>query len=284
MTNWIVENQFFLIIVFFIIGTVTAHRLFFARNQKKIWKIADLGWIIAGGLSAATAVILSVLLSEINSVRRESDIFTAAVASFNKDAKRFMQVYCTDRADWRFSPVFRENGTILCAHIRKIEAETAEDAKLVRFASIFSSGNEKEDTDHSWAKGIAFRDYDTDEMNTLFDALELANDLNFGEQVTIDTGAFSSLAFPVRKISEEEINQTLQILINSGDADAFCSEFITLNSRMKDIRFSTSQLQNRWNTVMRKQPLFLWRALALLVLSFIFPLRVGKSVHELKTS
>ena len=277
---WIFENQLPIIVLSFVCGLVLTFLLFYFRSGQKTWKIADLVWISAGGASAATALVLSVFLSEIVEVRRDGDVLSSEIGYFNSQAKKFFRINCQEASFWSKSSVARENLALLCIEVEKMDNQTASDANLVRFASLFS----RNDVAGIYWTEISETKLGGDDKGRAFQ-LEAQQSISQDFEDFLNLIALSKLAalelFPLRVATESEINPIIKSLLDTQYSRNEALEFQYLFDQFSRIRKKSERLEVLWNELLKRRNLLVWRVISLCILALVFPLRIGKSINDL---
>ncbi len=126
--SFVVAHQLALIAGFFAVGTLGAFFLFRRGAGPKAWKLADLVWVVLGGVGAFAAVLAGVYKTDSSRIDRQIDIAYAATRAFDRDAARFRLHYCEAATD----PAVRT----LCDKVEFLSASTAGNAELPLFLEV----------------------------------------------------------------------------------------------------------------------------------------------------
>ena len=126
--TFIADNQLILLIVFFLAGCTGTWRLFAKPAGHRAWKIADLVWVVLGGIGALVAVVAGIYSADTSRLERQIDIAYAATKAFDTDAARFRLRFC--------DPAYDADTATLCEKIEFLSASTAENAELPLFIAV----------------------------------------------------------------------------------------------------------------------------------------------------
>ncbi len=247
--GFIADNQIPLILLFFVAGSVGTAFLFRKPAHHRAWKLADLVWVVLGGLGAVVAVVAGLYKSDSSALDRQIDLAFAATTAFDRDAARFRLRFC--------DPAYDPDTATLCEKVEFLSASTAGNAELPLFIavtrevaplqglSIFLGGNS---------------DRDMDRMVDRADAFDPAPFLVF---TTLDDPTRAALDNMRRKVPA--IAGDYQILAQSYD----------------DLIAQVGQLKSEWEVLQANAHILLWQIIALCLVSFAAPFRLGKSLVEL---
>ena len=87
--TFVTENQLPLLILFFVLGLVGTGFLFRKPAGHRAWKLADLVWVVLGGIGALVAVLAGLYTADSSRLDRQIDVAYAASSAFDRDAARF---------------------------------------------------------------------------------------------------------------------------------------------------------------------------------------------------
>lgn len=248
--TFIADNQLQLLALSFCLGLIGAGLLYRRPAGSRAWKLADLLWVVLGGIGAITAILAGIHKTDSGRIDRQIDVAYAATKAFDQDAARFRLRYCENASD---PAVLR-----LCDKVEFLSASTAGNAELPLFIAItrsvaplqglavFGESRSKNDPDH----------YD---MMTEANAFDPAQFLAF---IPLDDKTRAAMV-NLRK-TEPAIAADYQILALSYD------DLITQVGRLKD----------EWEYLRDNSDILLLQILALCLLSFAAPFRLGKSIVE----
>ena len=107
--TFVTENQLPLLIMFFLIGSVGTGFLFRKPAGHRAWKLADLVWVVLGGIGALVAVLAGLYTSDSSRLDRQIDVAYAASSAFDRDAARFRLRFC--------DPAYDPDTGVLCEKV-----------------------------------------------------------------------------------------------------------------------------------------------------------------------
>ncbi len=260
---WLVDYQYEIYGLMVLLGFTVAFALFFLSNQQFVWDIIDLFWIVAGGASAVTALIISIILADVGNVRRVADLYSSRVSELHSEAKKFLVVHCSDVERWQ-----RIDANLhlvsACFEVLSVERLARYDSKLVRFTEALSD-----------AAIVGGRD---DGMRLRINRSPSRDFSLISSMGRTGPGTKSILALS----SYETALKIYSDIRRSLYRDRFGNEFIFIMSQAEGIRSDTTALMKLWDNVSNSRYLFLWRIIALSVLALVLPLRIGKSVASIR--
>lgn len=246
--TFVLDHQLALLLTSFSVGCVGVTLIFRHPAGSRVWKIADLLWVILGGVGALTAVLAGIYKSDSTLLDRQIDIAYAHTVSFDRDAARFRLRHC-------------ENGPFadletLCEKVEFLSASTAGNADLPVFETLTRA--------RSALRNLSLfgRDTDATLMSDLPD--DLLGTSDFLAFVALDDTTRPALT-RLRE-TRPEIAADFQILANSYD------DLITQMRRLLD----------EWTFLRANTAILVLQILALCLVAFAAPFRLGKSLSELR--
>ncbi len=249
---FIADNQLFLLVACFVIGSIGAAFLFQKPAGHLYWKLADLIWVVLGGFGALVAVFAGVYQADNSQINRQIDIAYAATTSFDQDAARFRLRFCDPAA--RDPDIFT-----LCDKVEFLSASTASNAALPLFISIT-------------AEVVPFRSlnlFAADPMSgdKMRDMAQKANE--------IDLDRF--LVFTPIDVETQSAIANLRLR-----ASPVAGDFTVLASAYDDLVTKVALLRDEWVYLQNNAHILIIRIIALCLVGFAAPFRLGKSIVELR--
>ena len=242
--TFIADNQLILLIVFFLAGCTGTWRLFAKPAGHRAWKIADLVWVVLGGIGALVAVVTGIYSADTSRLERQIDIAYAATKAFDTDAARFNLRSC--------DPAYDADNATLCEKIEFFSASTAENADLPLFIAV---------TDRiSPLRKLAFFQDDMDDMK--------------------DLEAFDPDAFLVFASLDEPTQAAVDNMRRK--VPTIAGDFLILARAYDDLIEQTRRLRDEWSYLQSDAYILVLQVLALCLVSFAAPFRLGKSLVDLR--
>jgi hypothetical protein len=250
--TFVTENQLPLLILFFLAGSFGTAFLFRKPAGHRAWKLADLVWVVLGGIGALVAVLAGLYTSDSSRLDRQIDVAYAATLAFDRDAARFRLRFC--------DPAYDPDTAVLCDRVEFLSASTASNADLPLFIAVtnevaplqglhFLFGRqEKEEIDQMAAKADAFN----------IDQFLVFTTLDETTQTAID-------------------NMRRKVPAIAGD-------YLILAQSYDDLVEQVGKLKDEWEYLQANAHILVLQIIALCLVSFAAPFRLGKSIVELRTT
>ncbi|WP_424942796.1 hypothetical protein [Aliiroseovarius crassostreae] len=253
--SFVTTYQLHLLLALFALGTLGTAFLFRKPAGHRAWKLADLVWVVLGGIGALVAIIAGLYTSDSSRLDRQIDLAYAASADFDRDAARFRLRFCDPALDGEVAT--------LCEKVEFLSASTAANSDLPLFIAVTE--------EVAPLTGLGFLAFDrhrspVDDMQEMVakaDAFDLERFLVFASRDENTETAVTKL----RK-RRPAIAGDFQILAQSYD---------TLIEQV-------GQLQREWKYLQDNAHILVLQILALCLVSFAAPFRLGKSLVELRAS
>jgi hypothetical protein len=251
--SFIADNQLPLLIMFFLTGCVGTAFLFRKPAGHRSWKLADLVWVVLGGIGALVAVMAGLYKADSSRLDRQIDIAYAATASFDRDAARFRLRFC--------DPAYDDDIETLCEKVEFLSASTASNSELPLFIAVTNEVAPL--TGFTVLFGLGSPD-DMDEMETM---VEQANAFD-PEQFLV----FTSLDEPTQAAVD-----TLRRKIPT-----IAGDYLILAMAYDDLIEQVGKLKDEWEYLQDNAHILILQVIALCLVSFAAPFRLGKSIVELR--
>ncbi|GAA6190397.1 hypothetical protein [Phaeobacter sp. NW0010-22] len=251
--TFIADNQLPLLIVFFITGCIGTAFLFRKPAGHRSWKMADLVWVVLGGIGALVAVMAGLYKADSSRLDRQIDIAYAATASFDRDAARFRLRFC--------DPAYDDDIEMLCEKVEFLSASTASNSELPLFIAVTNEVAPL--TGFTVLFGLGGTD-DMDKMETM---VEQANAFN-PDQFLV----FTSMDEPTQAAVD-----TLRRKIPT-----IAGDYLILAMAYDDLIEQVGKLKDEWEFLQDNAHILILQVIALCLVSFAAPFRLGKSIVELK--
>jgi len=286
MFDWIaliLEYKIWLTTACFFLGSLVSVALFVWWSSSKTWKIADLVWIVVGGVATLIAISTSLYLSETSEIKRDIDLARADLRAFSRVVSTFNARHCANthseasaqRAFW-FDPHF-ESIRSVCSAAISLQNETNEENELYEFIELAATSVRNPPV--QMILGSTYIDRDS------FPATESANsevtkeDFSISRENLLLENAFNFSAKNLNGI----IDGPVQELLSSGNHDEIVNEYLNLNSLQTDLQKQFRDLQTSWGEIRNRRFILALRMISIFAVALAFPLRLGKSLNEIRT-
>ncbi|WP_347310457.1 hypothetical protein [Defluviimonas sp. SAOS-178_SWC] len=250
--SFVNDHQLPLILACFLLGSLGATMLFRRRVTARAWKIADLVWVCLGGIGAITAVIAGVYTADSSRLDRQIDLAYAASGAFDRDAARFRLAHCeTDHP----SPAFRSAIRDLCEKVEFLSASTAGNSALPLFIAVTERAAPLSGLRLFGSGGMA-------EMEAEVARFEPA----------------SFLAF----VAEDDVTRAAVALLRAAPSTAgIAGEYLVIARSYEELIEEVMHLGAEWDYLQSRSGILTLQVLALCLVAFAAPFRLGKSVVDL---
>jgi len=253
--SFVTDNQLPLLILFFLIGSVGTAFLFRKPAGHRAWKLADLVWVVLGGIGALVAVLAGLYTSDSSRLDRQIDVAYAATLAFDRDAARFRLRFC--------DPAYDPDTAVLFDKVEFLSASTASNADLPLFIAVtnevaplqglqFLFGRQSKD-DMEEARGMAAK----------ANAFDIEQFLVF---TSLDDATQAAIDNMRRKVP------------------AIAGDYLILAQSYDDLIDQVSKLKDEWEYLQANAHILVLQIIALCLVSFAAPFRLGKSIVELRAS
>ncbi|MCE8525814.1 hypothetical protein KBY24_08225 [Ruegeria pomeroyi] len=246
--NVLTDNQLPLILFCFLAGCLgTGWLLLYKPAGHRAWKIADLVWVVLGGVGALVAVLAGLYKADHSRLDRQIDIAYAATAAFDRDAARFRLRFC--------DPAYDDDIAVLCEKIEFLSASTASNADLPLFIAVTG--------EVAPLAGLHLL-FGSPGMRDMSDQVESFAVDEFLVFATLDAPTEAALEAMRRKVP------------------LIASDFQILARAYEDLIAQIGKLKSEWEYLQANAHILLVQVLALCLVSFAAPFRLGKSIVELR--
>jgi len=248
---FIADNQLPLLLLFFFAGLVGTAFLFRKPAGHRAWKLADLVWVVLGGFGALVAVISGIYAADSSKLERQIDIAYAATAAFDRDAARFRLRFC--------DPAYDTDIAVLCEKVEFLSASTAGNAELPLFIAV---------TDEvAPLQGLSF----------LFGSRGGRDEM---KDMEAQASAFDPEAFLVFTSLDAPAQAAVDTLRRK--VPAIAGDFLIIARAYDDLIAHVAKLKDEWEYLQDNAHILVLQIIALCLVSFAAPFRLGKSIVELR--
>ncbi|WP_264210208.1 hypothetical protein [Leisingera thetidis] len=250
--SFIADNQLPLLLLFFLAGAAGTLFLFRKPAGHRAWKLADLVWVVLGGFGALAAVVSGIYAADSSRLERQIDIAYAATAAFDRDAARFRLRFC--------DPAYDADIATLCDKVEFLSASTAGNAELPLFIAV---------TDEvAPLQGLSFlfgtSRSDMDEMKDMEAQARAFDPASFLVFTSLDAPAQAAVDNMRRKVP------------------AIAGDFLIIARAYDGLIAHVAKLKQEWEYLQDNAHILVLQIIALCLVSFAAPFRLGKSIVELR--
>ncbi len=246
MAEFIDTYQLQLILTAFGLGALSALMIYRQPATSRAWAVADLVWVLLGGIGAITAIVAGIYQEDSTRLERQITVAFTASHSFDSDAARFRLRHCAPADD----PSIK----VLCEKVEFLSASTAGNAALPLFLSVTQQAAPLEGLRFLLGGG------DLAEMRAK------ANQFNPDELLVFDPRDVSTV------MALEYV-----MLTQSGIA----ADYRVLALNYDDLITQVLRLKQDWDLLQTGRPLLILQIIALCLVAFAAPFRLGKSLVSL---
>ena len=251
--TFITENQLPLLILFFLVGSVGTAFLFRKPAGHRAWKLADLVWVVLGGIGALVAVLAGLYTSDSSRLDRQIDVAYAATLAFDRDAARFRLRFC--------DPAYDPDTAVLCDKVEFLSASTASNADLPLFIAVTNEVAPLQGLHFLFGTGA--KD-DMDEMRHMAATADAFNIDQFLVFTSLDEKTQTAIDNMRRKVP------------------AIAGDYLILAQSYDDLIEQVGKLKDEWEYLQANAHILGLQIVALCLVSFAAPFRLGKSLVELR--
>ncbi len=253
--SFIADNQLPLLILFFLIGSIGTAFLFRKPAGHRAWKLADLVWVVLGGFGALIAVLAGLYTSDSSRLDRQIDVAYAATLAFDRDAARFRLRFC--------DPAYDPDTAVLCDKVEFLSASTASNSELPLFIAVTN--------EVAPLQGLhfLFGGQSKDEMEEI-------------RGMAAKADAFDIDQFLVFTSMDEKTQTAIDNMRRK--VPAIAGDYLILAQSYDDLIEQVSKLKEEWEYLQDNAHILVLQIVALCLVSFAAPFRLGKSVVELRAT
>jgi len=243
MILFVTQYQLHLLTLAFGLGCIGTYLLFAKPASDRAWRVADLVWVLLGGLGAVTAVVAGIYKSDSSRLDRQIDIAYAAAQAFDHDAARFRLRFC--------DPAYDNDILVLCDKVDFLSASSAENADLPLFMAV------------------------TDRVSPL-------QSLNWrgNHDITQDMDDFDAHTFLIFTTLDSETDTAVTNMRRK--VPTIAADFLIIARAYDDLIAQMQRLQDEWNLLKQNAYILFLQLIALCLVGFAAPFRLGKSIVDLR--
>lgn len=253
--NFITDNELPLLILFFLAGSVGTGFLFRKPAGHRAWKLADLVWVVLGGIGALVAVLAGLYTADSSRLDRQIDVAFAASSAFDRDAARFRLRFC--------DPAYDPDTAVLCEKVEFLSASTASNADLPLFISVTN--------EVAPLQGLQF----------LF-GRRSTDDMEEIKGMAAKADAFDIEQFLVFTSLDEKTQTAIDNMRRK--VPAIAGDYLILAQSYDDLIEQVGKLKDEWEYLQANAHILVLQIVALCLVSFAAPFRLGKSIVELRAT
>ncbi len=260
--NVIIDNQIFLILICFSAGSVGAAIMLRRDAARKAWSVADLIWVIVGGLGAVMAIAAGLHTKDTSRLDRRIDIAFALTKEFERDTARFRLSYCEQ--DWQ-GPDHRADVLTLCDKVEFLSASTAGSRRLPLFLDV---ARER-------MPPTALRIWPE------FFGGDAPAGTSFSG-IIAEAGGFDPSDLLVFEARDAETTAATDALSRAPGHVAIAAEFLVIAKAYDELITQLKLLREEWEALRDNALVLNLQILAIGLVAFAAPFRIGKSIVELR--
>ncbi len=253
--TFVADNQLPLLILAFLIGSVGTCFLFRKPAGHRAWKLADLVWVVLGGIGALVAVLAGLYSSDSSRLDRQIDVAYAATLAFDRDAARFRLRFC--------DPAYDPDTGVLCEKVEFLSASTASNADLPLFIAVTN--------EVAPLQGL----------HILF-GRQSKDDMDEARDMAAKADAFDIEQFLVFTSLDEKTQAAVDNMRRK--VPAIAGDYLILAQSYDDLIEQVGKLKDEWEFLQANAHILVLQIIALCLVSFAAPFRLGKSLVELRAS
>ncbi len=253
--TFVTENQLPLLILFFLTGSIGTAFLFRKPAGHRAWKLADLLWVVLGGIGALVAVLAGLYTSDSSQLDRQIDVAYAATLAFDRDAARFRLRFC--------DPAYDPDTAVLCEKVEFLSASTASNADLPLFIAVTNEVAPLQGL-HFLFGGEAKEE--KDDMRAMADKADAFSIDQFLVFTTLDDATQAAIDNMRRKVP------------------AIAGDYLILAQSYDDLVEQVGKLKDEWEYLQANAHILVLQIVALCLVSFAAPFRLGRSLVELRAT
>jgi len=260
--NPIIENQLALILLCFVVGTIGAATMLWRGSSARAWRIADLIWVICGGLGAITAVVAGIYTEDSSRIERRVDVAFALTKEFERDTARFRLSHCEE--DWQ-GPRYRSHVLALCDKVEFLSASTSGSRRLPLFLDVAS----KRAPLSSLRILPGFQEGESREIASY-------------SGMVAEAGGFDPATLRTFDAHDQETMTAVDALARAPGHAAIAAEFLVIAQTYDELIEQVKLLRDEWQYLRENALVLSLQILAIGLVAFAAPFRLGKSVFDLR--
>ena len=248
--NFIASYQLHLLLTLFAIGMIGTLFLFRKPAGHRAWKLADLVWVLLGGIGALVAIVAGLYTADSSRLDRQIDLAYGATASFDRDAARFRLRFC--------DPSENTDIQTLCEKVEFLSASTAANADLPLFIAVTNEVAPLSGLSFLFGSPEGPAHEDMDGMHQMVERVEAFEVERFLVFTSVDEA--TKAAIDRTRVSSPSIAADYQIIANSYD----------------DLIEQVGKLKDEWEYLQSHSNILVLQILALCLVSFAAPFPSGQ--------
>ncbi len=257
--NFLVENQLLSILGSFCLGSIVAALLYRYAQSSLSWRMADFIWVALGGVGAIAALLSGTYLDENSRVNRQIDISYAVSKNFDTMAERFKLLHCQfDRQ----GPGLREPTLVLCEKLRALTKSAVAYQDLPLFLELT-------------APKIRLAGLDW-----LYPAQPDTDDAASQEKMAAQVASFDTAALLTVASNDWPAAQAWNRLNGSASSDV-AADYQVISVTYEDLVATLGRVKAEWDYLQANSVVLLLQVLALCLIAFAAPFRLGRSFTDL---
>jgi hypothetical protein len=260
----LLDYQLQLILSCFLAGTIGALYLYRRGASRRSWKVADLFWVVFGGLGAVAALLSGIYQSDLTRIGRQIDLAYAATGAFDRDAGRFRLIYCERDSQ---GPYFRPHVLKLCEKVEFLSASAATNATLPLFIEVAEAT-----APLGALRGLLapFGRGDEPSMDR--------------RKMTAMAAGFDPATFLAFAAEDDRTRAATAALETDIGMAAIAAEFRVIAASYDRLIAAVARLKDEWDFLQTHAQVLILQVIALCLIALAAPFRLGKAIVELRQS
>ncbi|MCK8462704.1 hypothetical protein MUY35_02440 [Aliiroseovarius sp. S1339] len=255
---FIASNQLELLLSLFVVGAIGTAFLFRKPAGHSAWKFADLVWVVLGGIGALVAIVAGLYTADSSRLDRQIDLAYSATAAFDRDAARFRLRFCETAST--------TNMMTLCEKVEFLSASTAANSDLPLFIAVTDEVAPLAGLSFLFGNRGAEKSAGEDDMRQMVGRLE----------------AFDVERFLVFAALDDKTKEAVEKTRLA--APSIAADYLIIAQSYDDLIEQVGKLKDEWEYLQSHSSILVLQILALCLVSFAAPFRLGKSIVEVRAS
>lgn len=258
--SFLLDHQTASIIASFILGSIIATTIYKRVQSSLSWKVADLLWVVLGGLGAIAALLSGSYLDERGRIDRQIDISYAITKSFETSANRFLLLHCDKD---RQGPPYRALVVVVCKKTIALTTSAKANSQLPLFLDLARTRPPLSSI--GLLLGRQDSAANTDGMSKTA-AMTMVEGFDVAELQTI-------------AVIDDATRTALSSLAASPHADVSV-DYQVLAQTYSDLVKQLGRVKAEWDYLEENSTVLILQVIALCLIAFAAPFRLGKSIND----
>lgn len=258
--TFLLDHQTASIIGSFVLGSIIAALIYRRAQSSLSWKVADFVWVVLGGVGAIAALLSASYQDERSRIDRQIDISYAITKSFEASANRFLLLYCDKD---RQGPQFRATVVVVCKKTIALTTSAKANSKLPLFLDVAQTRSPLSSL--GLLLGGQNQAASADGMSKT-SAMAMVEGFDAAELQTIAVIDYATRT----ALSTLEASPFVEISI----------DYQVLAGSYSDLVKQLGQVKAEWDYLEENSVVLILQVIALCLIAFAAPFRLGKSIND----